>query len=224
MSKLILLDPGHGLNIKTMFARPLMAFENDKVIKVCGGRPHSMDNMPDFYREDHGNMYIALACREALEEVGYDVVMTREGISEAKENISRQMAMTKWQKKIWGNITCIKKYIKFVEPDAFVSIHTNAGPPNVNGVVGIYNALEAKDFAMAVAESVTKETQLHFRKLTRRKNLGVIKPILSHGKQCLIECGFHTNPHDLNLLILAEQRYKIGQAIAMGIHNYLIQE
>jgi len=115
-------------------------------------------------------------------------------------------------------------YANKVKPDAFVSIHANAGPPTGNGFEVIVNpsptdlyvakSRRLADRILAVLDNRTPG------KNRGRKEMGLY--VLNQKRPCcLVEVGFLTNKKERGYITSKEGKLAIAEAIAWGINGFL---
>lgn len=183
----VVLDPGHGYgNV---------------------GNRHCPGTTTNGYKESKLVLERAKKVREMLENIGYEVYLTRED-----ENTPTPLK---------ERATLAKK----LNADIFVSLHNNAvGSTQANGYETCYLDSEDKKAAQIINDSILKEVRNYAnpnardRGVKHRSNLRVLKDV---GKipAVLIEAGFQSNPQDLR--VMTDNINDIEQGIAEGIHKYL---
>ena len=199
MSKVIVFDPGHGRDKLGRWRRPLMRL-GDKT-----------------YREDMGTLEIASAAVDSLFwSRGAGPRLAVSGYSPLLTRIDERGA-DRYLHGPGNTFERIRRYAQEVEADALVSIHTNAGPPGARGVVGFCNGDDG--LAWSIVRSVAEATGMPIRKVVENKRLGVLRG-MNGIANCLIECGFHTNPMDLEILTSPDGLEIIGRGIAAGVVEY----
>lgn len=219
--KVVLIDAGHGLNEATqLYERPLMELKGDKV-KIADATltVDDRDHMDNFYREDHMTLLIAMEAIKALDSLGYKTYCTRADRMDSIYHLSNTLPTSNaWKKGHWGEWKWVREAGKVYKPDAFVSIHTNAG--GGTGISCLYAEEEpGKAFGKAVSDEVASAMGLKVRRLDMHRYM--ILREMADGNACLVECGFHDNPNDLSKLLDPEMRTSIGQAIARGVDSHL---
>jgi len=219
--KIICIDPGHGKNKKGFFERPLMKIGMMDVEILSGGKPHPEDGAPRTYREDTGTLKIAKKLREALEVMGYKVVLTREDERNAKEFqkqtfVNEHGGIGLWRKK-WPKWKWIKWVAKENDADLFISLHTNAG--GGSGPVAFWAHKKSKKLGEILCRTISKYFNLNVRGVKKRRFL--ILRNIAKKNSILFEIMFHDSPRDLRLLISEKQTNRISQAMAEGIHEFL---
>lgn len=225
LNKRILLDPGHGFNLKKdRYDRPLMHLVDGKAKMVPNSmKSHDCDMKANYYREDFGTAYIALNVEKKLKELGYEVFLTRSmnGIFNAAFHLARKLDnVTKWKKKHWKPWRWIREARKQLDCNTIISIHTNAG--GGEGVIGFpRKKLWHKDklsiqLTSSIVNNIAENTSLTVRGIKPRR----YSVLLGSKQGCLVECGFHDNPHDLEILTNPDCIVAIGESIAKGIDEH----
>lgn len=176
--KTIVLDPGHG---------------GRQTGAIAGG-----------VKEKDLNLLIAKQIKEALEEKGVTVIMTRTDDTEL-DLPSRPAVAAK------------------NGADIFVSIHCNACgiPDKMSGVETYYHPAQPSSRALAAAihDAVIKKTGLKDRSIRERSSLAVLRH--SQVPAVLLECGYLDNSKDRALLMSSEFRKKFASAVAEGLRVYV---
>ena len=159
-------------------------------------------------KESELNLQVALLVREALEDAGARVVMTRTGPgalgSTKREDMARrgQLLLTEGA-------------------DAAVSIHMNKfSDRKVRGPMAYYQAgaAEGEKLAAAVIDSLTEALSLKPRHANPGNNFVTRVPVCP---AVLVECGFLSHPEEERLL--QEEAYQriLAEAVARGVIAYL---
>jgi N-acetylmuramoyl-L-alanine amidase len=218
MSKVILLDPGHGFDKKTgKYGRPLMKLLDNRVRIVQESmRGHDKDSQPGYYREDFGTVEIATATSVALEDMGYTVYMTRSPESNLNAKYILEDVFGE-KKPLWSSARWVKEASKRWQADALVSIHTNAGKGT--GCSAFHASDKGLLLAKYICGEISNELGLKIRRISRHR-YSVLRGT-GKNNSCLVECAFHDHPGDLSLLLDKESINKFGEAIARGIHKHL---
>lgn len=217
MSKII-LDPGHGLDEKGQYQRPLIDCTSGQAIIVADSmKPHPNDNKKNFYREDFGTLDIARAVKTELETSGHQVFLTR--------NDNRNVALfmseksdSEWKKKYWQSWKWTQEFTKEKKADLFLSIHTNAGKGT--GCSAFWaNPPHGLTLCQDLCGEINKQLGLKIRKIDQHRYL-ILRDICC-GRAVLLECLFHDNYNDIKLLLNEQGILAMGKAIASGIVKHL---
>jgi len=112
------------------------------------------------------------------------------------------------------------KIAKLLKPSAFVSIHCNAGPPTATGTETLYRTESDKVLAEEIQAALVAEVGLKNRGVRSdvdylRKKLAVLSNL--EIPSCLVELGFITNEHDMNVLADTD---RTARAIVTGLNNW----
>ena len=163
------------------------------------------------------NLKIALKLQNLLEEANATDILTRSDENAIYEIDSKTLS----QKKV----SDIKNRVKIgnsSEADIFISIHLNKIPQTqYDGWQTFYNS--KNENGKLLAESI----QSSLNESIDRKNTRVSKSInniyIVENVQiplALVECGFLSNPEELNLLTQDEYQDRLAYGIFVGITNY----
>lgn len=158
--------------------------------------------------EKEVNLKIAMKVKERLEEMGYQVVLTRE----EDEKIS---------------LTERVRVARRAHADIFVSIHQNSSDiSGARGVEAYYSGKCAKEdserLAKLLHEQVLSETGANKRTVYEWEEFLVVRESVMPA--CLIETGFLTNASERQRLADASYQGKIADGIASGIDEYFHPE
>ncbi len=162
--------------------------------------------------ESQINFALAVAAKQALERHGATVLFTRTDdvyyTLEERKNMARQ-----------------------ANPDVFVSIHCNAAENKTRfGTSTYYFRPMSQPLAQCVYQQILSVYQnaLYVSDSYRRNKVGEganFHPFsVTRLEECpsiLIETGYVTNDEECALLLNADHRARIGEAIAAGIADYL---
>ena len=188
--KVVVVDPGHG--------------GADPGMVGVGGL------------EEKGiNLEIALLLKERLQEMGYQVLLTREAdVGLYEENSSRKKAQDLEQRVALMRETA---------PELAVSIHQNSfQDPRVSGPQVFYyeNSLQGKTLAEGIQEQMNAGLQIA-RPRVAKGNTSYYLLKKSPCTVVIVECGFLTNPEEAARLQTEEYQKKAAEAIARGIADWL---
>jgi len=225
MGKIIVLDPGHGLNEKGKYSRPLIDCTDDEAIIVDSKKfpesmyPHENDNAPDFYREDLGTLAIAKRTAAELECKGHKVYITRTDEHNAGVYLS-SLSDNEWKKRHWKSWKWIKDFTDKKQADIFVSIHTNATKTHTGSGTACFwaSAPNGVDLSTVLTQEINSKLGLKIRRIAKHRYL--ILRQACNGRAVLLECLFHDNIKDIKLLLTQQGINSMAQAIASGIDKY----
>lgn len=183
---LIVIDPGHGGKDFGTYSRKTPR-----------------------YQEKHLNLSTAFMLRNFLNQLGYDVVLTRES----------------------DHFVALDKRAEFANeqnPRLFISLHYNSAPNKEAEGIEIYyyrsqsdwtRSSSSRKLAQAINKGIIKNAEAKSRGV-KHGDLAVIR--LTNMPAVLIEGGFLTNENELSKIKTASYLKKIAWGIALGINDYLI--
>lgn len=175
---LIVVDPGHG-----------------GIDEGC-----SWNGVP----EKDINLQIALELQKKLEELGYQVLMTR----------SDDTYIAKEERAQLANLS---------RADAYISIHQNLYEDvTVNGVETWYDGTDVARDSKRLAQLVHKYTVRRTNALERELKGDAQFAVTTQTQMpaCLIETGFLSNEEERSLLLTQEYQEELAAGIAEGIELY----
>lgn len=190
--KIVLIDPGHG--------------------GIDGGAKASDNTL-----EKDINLNISLKLKSILEEKGYRVELTRE-----EDTDLHTTGSTVREKKRSDLANRVKKKEE-TKCDVFISIHQNMFPQsNCKGAQVWYASDEN---SKSLGESLQESLKINLDENNHRvaKQAKDEYRILRNNKECasvIVECGFLSNPEELNLLKNDHYQNKVVDALTQGIEKY----
>lgn len=177
-----------------------------------GGSDFGVHGVNSNVSESELNLLVAYKLKNAFENKGVEVVMTREGESVLNEESG--MKRDDFNKR--------KEIINEAQPDFVISIHQNKFPDKKRrGAQVFYNPFDEK--GVALANSVQSELN-KINLLEVGRSFSALKGdyfILncSTYPSCIVECGFLSNPDDDILLNTDEYQTRLSESIVKGVFN-----
>lgn len=169
----------------------------------------------DGLKEKEFNLAIGMKLKKALEDYGYQVVMTRETDTGLYDEDSQNKKAQDMQKRIL--------LIQKVDPVLTVSIHQNSYEDlAVKGPQVFYYRDSAQGEALAkkIQEKLNENLEVERpREIKGNTTYYLLKR--SPGVLNIVECGFLTNPEEAASLSSEEYQEKVAQAIADGVKEYI---
>ena len=169
----------------------------------------------DGLKEKEFNLAIGMKLKKALEDYGYQVVMTRETDTGLYDEDSQNKKAQDMQKRIL--------LIQKVDPVLTVSIHQNSyEDPAVKGPQVFYYRDSSK--GKALAEILQDRFDYVLGDQNRRLPKANANYYLLLHVKCpivIVECGFLSNRKEAALLNSGEYQDKLAYTIHMGIMEYL---
>ena len=193
--KIILIDPGHG--------------------GMYGGAKGN-----DGTLEKDINLAISLKLKSTLEEKGYRVAVTREADADLH---TKGYTVREKKRDDLANRVKMKEETKC---DIFISIHQNMfSQSNCKGAQVWY---AADDSSKLLGEALQESFKLNLDGNNHRvaKQAKEEYRILRNNKGCaavIAECGFLSNPEELELLQSDDYQNKIVYSLVQGIDKYFSQ-
>ena len=188
-----------------VFARSIEE-EKQKLIVIDAGHgdedPGSSISNVD---EKDLNLQIALKLKSALEEEGYEVMMTR----------SDDTYLTLTERAEFANE---------VEADLFISIHQNSyiDDSTVSGIEVYYNESTKTELDEVLAQFI--QTELVETTGARDRGIRAYDELVVTRKTempaCLVELGYMTNKSELSLLQSDAYQYKLVTGMVNGINQF----
>lgn len=163
------------------------------------------------------NLQIALKLQNLLEQSGAYVVLTR-----SDENAMYEIDSSTLREKKVDDTKNRVKLGNESSADIFISIHINKIPQSqYDGWQTFYNA--KNEDGKILAESIQNALNMAINSDNHRlsKSISDIY-IIDHVEipLALVECGFLSNPNELNLLVQDDYQDKLAWGIYTGIIDY----
>ena len=164
----------------------------------------------DGLKEKEFNLAIGMKLKKALEDYGYQVVMTRETDTGLYDEDSQNKKAQDMQKRIL--------LIQKVDPVLTVSIHQNSyEDPQV---FYYRDSAQGEALAKKIQEKLNENLEVERpREIKGNTTYYLLKR--SPGVLNIVECGFLTNPEEAASLSSEEYQEKVAQAIADGVKEYI---
>lgn len=187
----IMIDPGHGGSQPGAVKQ--LAIEN-KDGKVT---------FKNIY-EKVINLEVSFKLRDVLKALGANVIMTRE--TDKLITVNERLDIE------WAT-----------DPDLILSIHHNSGGSSARGAQSLYyfgfNSKLSSIINEVLNREIYKDTGVNpSASRSYYQELRVLK--IHSAMSALIECGFMSNPQELESLVNPETQDKIANAIADGLLDY----
>ena len=170
------------------------------------GRDTGAENTELELREEEITWQIADKLRKRLERMGYNVVMTRDKITDSIANTS-----------VVDSLQARVDLGHQVLADLFISIHCNAGGGSGTEVYCFTENGYAGRLAKIVQKNIVANTELYNRGV-KTANFFVIQNTLM--PTILIETGFIDHPKDAQILSSASGQNAIAKAVADAVDEY----
>lgn len=170
------------------------------------GKDTGAENVELGLKEEEITWHIADKLRDNLEDMGYEVIMTREKITDSIGNTS-----------VLDSLQARVDLAHEALADLFISIHCNAGGGSGTEVYCFQKGGYAGRLAELVQSEITENTTLYDRK-TKTANFFVIQNTLMPA--ILIETGFIDSEKDVEVIASAQGQTKIAKAIATAVVKY----
>ena len=191
--------------------------EKEKVIVIDAGHGGADPGMIGIggLEEKGINLAVSMKLKEALENQGFTVVMTRQEDKGLYEEGTRNKKVQDMQNRI--------EIMEKAKPILAVSIHQNSyTEESVKGPQVFYYETSAEGQKLAVNIQSALNTELSTER--PRKEKGNTSYFLLKKSPCvlnIVECGFLTNKKEAELLQTEEYQQKIVGAVVKGIVQYM---
>ena len=200
----IVIDPGHS-STGNSGNEPVSPNSSTTKLKDGLGATGEFTNIP----EHKTNMSVALLLKENLISRGYNVVLTKESVSESKSNIERAEVGNKNNANLVVRIhadSCEDKSVNGA------SIHVPAKNEYTSSFYDV-----SKSYGTKIINTYTKEVNIKNRGVIERNDLTGFN--WSKVPVVLVEMGYLSNKEDDNFVSNTKNHPKIAKAIADGINK-----
>ena len=191
--------------------------EKEKVIVIDAGHGGADPGMIGIggLEEKGINLAVSMKLKEALENQGFTVIMTRQEDKGLYEEGTRNKKVQDMQNRI--------KIMEKAKPILAVSIHQNSyTEESVKGPQVFYYETSAEGQKLAV--NIQNALNMELSTERPRKEKGNTSYFLLKKSPCvlnIVECGFLTNKKEAELLQTEEYQQKIVEAVVKGIVQYI---
>ncbi|MDB5085766.1 MAG: hypothetical protein JWN30_2652 [Bacilli bacterium] len=193
VGKVIVIDPGHG--------------------GIDGGTQSAQGD----YLEKNLNLEVSRKLKQALEDKGFTVYLTREEDTDVTQHAPNSAVKSRHRRDLMGRVEFAKQH----QANLVISIHTNTGTKTNIGPLVIcqpesYESVTAAEIVQHQFNSMTGIGQ----HVIKGKRLY----ILTHSTipVILVEVGFLSNPRDAYQLHTPQYQQKLIEAIVSGVNEYFV--
>lgn len=182
-----------------------------------GGKDGGCTGTSTGVKESDLNLSVANKLKNYLENIGFDVVMTRTNENALCSDFSDDFKITDMEKRV--------EKIEKVKPDLVVSIHMNSfSMPSEHGAQCYYQEGDevAKNIADCIQEQLKNNLEDNARDFANHGDYYLLNS--TDYPTVIVECGFLTNANDEGLLTTEEYQSKMAYAIMCGIFNYFVEK
>ncbi len=208
-----------GVCLRALFtAQPVSAFENGMIIVLDaghGGVDGGVVGKKTGIKESDLNLTIVYKLKTELEELGFEVVLTRKTEAGLYDTATKGFKKRDMQKR--------KEIIERVDPAMILSIHQNFYPsqsPRGGQVFYDKGNEGSKKLALLTQQ---KLNALYAQEGAKARNATSGEFFMLSCSDCpsvIVECGFLSNGNDEALLTNESWQKKLAQALALGALAY----
>lgn len=207
--------------IGALSAKTVAAFSDGVKIVVDaghGGIDFGVTGENTGVKESDLNLAIAMDLKESLEELGFEVVLTRKTEAGLYDTTAKGFKKRDMQKR--------KEIIEREQPSLIISVHQNKYPSQkVRGGQVFYAAQNegSKKLALGVQEKVNA---LYEGEGVKHRKAMSAEYFMLNCYPCpsvIVECGFLSSSEDERLLNTSVWRKKIATALAAGVMGYFAE-
>ncbi len=205
--------------MKALSTRTASAFDEGRICIVVdaghGGIDGGVSGRSSGVKESDINLAISLALKESLEDMGFEVKLTR------KTEAGLYGTTTKGFKK--RDMQRRKEIIAEANPDLLISVHQNFYPSAAARGGQVFYAAKKEESKRLAALLQEKLNELYGEVGVRSRTISAGEYFMLGCHPCpsvIVECGFLSNAADERLLRSSSWREKIAGRLAMGALAY----
>ncbi len=167
------------------------------------------------------NLSIALSLGEMLYSCGYDVIYTRTVDTGTEDNSNETISKRK--------VSDLNNRLAVMNENSdaiFVSIHLNKfTATSVNGAQVFYspNHKKSYDLGESIQSNIVSLLQNSNKRVVKKSDSSTFLLKKAPIPAVIVECGFISNPNELDLLKKEEYQKKMAFAVFCGIEDYIIK-
>lgn len=200
---------------------PQTVFSAEAVMKVVldaghGGIDGGVVGVQTGVKESDLNLQITHLLKSELEEVGFEVVLTRKNADGLYDTTAKGFKKRDMQKR--------KQIIEEAKPALVISLHQNFYPLKSTRGAQVFYAKsdeQSKSLALSLQE---KLNGVYEKDGVKARNASVGEYYMlecTAYPSVIVECGFLSNPKDEAFLSSAQGQKKLAQGIVSGVVSYL---
>lgn len=200
-------------------ASPVSAFSSAKMRVVLdaghGGIDGGVVGVSTGTKESDLNLSIVFILKETLEDMGFEVALTRKTEGGLYGSLEKGFKKRDMQKR--------QEIIEEVKPDFVLSIHQNYYPSKSSRGGQVFYNKQEKSSEMLANNIQTQLNELYAEKKVKGRNASSGEYFMlecTAYPSVIIECGFLSSPLDDELLNTKEWQTKISHAITAGVMTY----
>lgn len=209
-----------GLCVRALSAPQAVFSMADESMKIVvdaghGGMDGGVTGLTTGVKESDINLSVALVLKEALEDIGFDVVLTRKTEGGLYGAPSKGFKRRDMEKR--------KEIIQKADPSLVISVHQNRYPSqSVRGAQVFFKKEDGRgeQFALGVQERLNA---LYAEEGVKPRNATPAEYYLlscSSAPSIIVECGFLSNAKDEALLLDGVWKRRLADSVTAGVMAY----
>ena len=209
-----------GLCIRALHAPQTVFSAADAGMKIVldaghGGVDGGVTGKTTGVKESDINLAITRKLKIALEEVGFEVVLTRKTEGGLYDTATKGFKKRDMERR--------KQIVQEEKPALVISVHQNLYPTrSVRGAQVFYNGQNEKSTKLA-REMQTKLNGLYAKERVKARKETAAEYFMlscSDAPAIIVECGFLSNPDDEKLLISEGWQVELSKTLTAGVLSY----
>ena len=160
------------------------------------------------------NLAISILLREKLQELGYEVIMTREKDEGLYEEGEKRKKMADLKRRI--------AMIEEKKPDLVIGIHQNSFTQQSSKGAQVFyykDSAQGAEFA-ATMQAQLKEELADGNNREAKANNNYYMLVHTTAPMVIIECGFLSNPEEAEKLVTVEYQNQLADIIVHGVQKH----
>jgi N-acetylmuramoyl-L-alanine amidase len=167
-------------------------------------------------KESEVNLAVAFCIRDALEEMGFEVVLTRKTEAGLYGTTAKGFKKRDMQRR--------KEIVLAADPALVISVHQNLYPSqSQRGAQVFFGTDNVKSEQLAIRIQA-QMNDLYAEKGVKNRTAAKGDFFILHCAPCpsvIVECGFLSNAQDEELLLTKSWQKRVASSVAAGVVGYL---
>ncbi len=204
-----------ALCVQALQAQAVSSFSDGSMRVVVdaghGGIDGGVSGRNTKVKESDLNLAISMELKDALEDMGFEVTLTRKTEAGLYDTTAKGFKKRDMQKR--------KEIIQKADPALVVSIHQNFYPAKGTRGGQVFYSAKSEGSLQLARHMQTQLDELYAKEGVKPRKITAGEYFMLSCYPCpsvIVECGFLSNPEDERLLSTQSWRKKIAAAVAAG--------
>ncbi len=208
-----------ALCLQALNAQPVSAFLDGSMRIVVdaghGGIDGGVSGRRTKKKESDLNLAIALVLKDRLEDMGFDVTLTRKTEGGLYDSTAKGFKKRDMQRR--------KEIIQNADPALLISIHQNFYPSKATRGGQVFYPPENEEAERFALGMQSRLNELYAEKKVKPRQATKGEFFMLQCAPCpslIVECGFLSNAEDEDLLCSAAWQGRLAESISAGVLDY----